>query len=726
MNSAKQASLDSGHSPQPEVRELQRDLVEVFSFGLIALGGGAALLALPGPEFSGGRFLVFASLLATGCGARWLLPRWRACALALLLLGPTLSLALALRMFDSPAVPSFAVLNVIANFAIDPMMGVAAALLSTLVLSLGCQRSALLLPSLALVWLGACTAWASWRELYTALAWAWRSEERANLLLERLRDRHGELNRTLAALTEATRRLERNSHELAVARMRADEARQMKEQLAANISHELRTPLSLIVGFSEVMFLSPEVYGKMRWPKALRQDIRQIYQSSRHLLDLVNDVLDLSRIDAGQMPIRKERSDLRVVIEEALELTAGLLQKQGLELYVDLPSDIPLFSFDRARVRQVLINLLNNARRFTEKGHVAIRVRVRPQEVIVSVADTGVGIPPEELSRVFEEFHQADMSLRRRQEGAGLGLTISKRFIELHGGRMWVESKVGQGSTFHFSLPLTSEAAAPPLLLGRVPRPEDQPGVGTLVVVDPDPALATLLSRYIEGFQILQVRDLAQARDVAHKYLPQAVLLNVPLQGSTSPGLPEGVDDFDPHVPVIVCSLPSWAAKDAGARSFLEKPVESAELMRALACAPEARDVLIVDQDRDFVQLVTRLLQAADRGYTVRAAYSGDEALAQVAEKRPDIILLDVRISEAGGRDLLRAARATSDLSETPVLLLTTSPATCTPHRNGPLFGVYRRDGLSTTDVIRYLKAVLSVPQDPCCGDSDARSSQVA
>ncbi|MGC8787446.1 MAG: sensor histidine kinase, partial [Anaerolineae bacterium] len=195
----------------------------------------------------------------------------------------------------------------------------------------------------------------------------------------------------------------------------------MKEQFAANISHELRTPLSLILGFSEVMYFSPDIYGDMVWPPTLRHDVRQIYQNSRRLLDLVNDVLDLSRLDTDQMPICKELSDLGTVIREAIETVAPAIQNGKRGLHAEIPSGLPLLAFDRTRIRQVLINLLNNAARFTDQGSVTVAVNPGDQEIVVSVADTGSGIPEEELGKIFDEFYQVDMSIRRRREGAGLG-----------------------------------------------------------------------------------------------------------------------------------------------------------------------------------------------------------------------------------------------------------------------------------------------------------------
>ena len=390
----------SEEGAQLDMEELRQKLLGTMALALMAGGGVASWLVLPGPQFRWQLFLLFFSLVVTG--------------------GAMLS----------------------------PPLGFLAAGLST-----GCTYAlraldASLLPPLALLWLTAFMGWLSSRGLYTVLDWAWSSQQRANQLLEELRDRRGELNRTLVALTEANRRLKRTGRELALARQRADEARRLKEQFAANISHELRTPLNLILGFSEMMYLSPDVYGEMEWPSTLRRDVHQIYRSSRQLMDLINDVLDLSRIDAVRMPIHSEPSDLAEIIREAVETASDLFRGRVLDVRVEMPPELPPLNLDRTRIRQVLLNLLNNAARFTQHGHIIVSAERNEREVVVSVADTGVGIPAEELPAIFEEFHQVDMSLRRRQEGAGLGLAISKRFVELHNGRIWAESQAGEGSTF--------------------------------------------------------------------------------------------------------------------------------------------------------------------------------------------------------------------------------------------------------------------------------------
>lgn len=276
-------------------------------------------------------------------------------------------------------------------------------------------------------------SWLSAHNLHMALAWVWRGYEQARHNEQLARDRQGELRRALKALDEASHRLERTNHMLTVARNQAEEARHLKQQFAQTISHELRTPLNLIVGFSELMAQSPEHYGG-QLPPGYQRDLSIVYRNACHLRDLVDDVLDLARIEAAQMSLLTERIDPIALVSEAISTARSLVEAHGLTLRAEIAPDLPQICVDPTRIRQVLFNLLNNAARFTEQGSVTVSVRAQGDDLVFAVADTGAGIAPESLPRIFDEFQQVDRSKRRRHGGAGLGLAISRRFVELHGG----------------------------------------------------------------------------------------------------------------------------------------------------------------------------------------------------------------------------------------------------------------------------------------------------
>ena len=309
------------------------------------------------------------------------------------------------------------------------VLGTAAAFLFTF--TVGTRRMGLpwhstdvALPLVTIV-LSTVASWLSTRNLYTALDWVWSGYEQARQNEEVARDRRAELRRALKALDEATYRLERANYMLALVRDQAEEARRLKQQFAQTISHELRTPLNLIVGFTEAMIQSPEYYGS-QLPATYVRDLSIVYRNANHLQSLINDVLDLSRIEAAQMSLLPEETDPARLIQDAVETARGLVEARGLTLHTKVQDGLPTLWVDPVRIRQVLLNLLNNAARFTERGGVTVSAHRQEEMVVLSVSDTGVGIAEEDLPRIFREFQQLDGTTRRRHKGAGLGLAISQ------------------------------------------------------------------------------------------------------------------------------------------------------------------------------------------------------------------------------------------------------------------------------------------------------------
>jgi signal transduction histidine kinase len=266
-----------------------------------------------------------------------------------------------------------------------------------------------------------------------------------------------ELEMLLLLATQAAISLEnaRLYEGLAASNARLMEASRLKSQFLANMSHELRTPLNSIIGFSKVLL------NRLDGDLSERQEayVRSVHNSSRHLLELINSILDFSRIEAGKFEMRPEKLDLHDVVEECIESSMPLVRDKRVKIEKDIPLTLPVVDADRTRIKQVLLNLLSNAIKFTHSGRVLIQVRQEPDVLHVSVADTGIGISPRDLQRLFEPFQRLDNPLAQQADGTGLGLAISKKFIELHRGRIWAESRESQGSTFHFTLPLTAAQA---------------------------------------------------------------------------------------------------------------------------------------------------------------------------------------------------------------------------------------------------------------------------
>ena len=555
---------------------------------------------------------------------------------------------------------------------------------------------------------GVAAAWLVVRTLYTALGWAWTMQQRADHLLELARNRQGELSNALKSLDTANAILQRTQRELIAARKQADEARLMKEQFAANVSHELRTPLNLIMGFSEIMYLSPEVYTEMDWSPTLRRDVYQIYRSSRHLLEMIDDVLDLSRFEMVGFTLNKEPTSLAALTREAVGIAKDLFAGQPVELETEIEDGLPMLAVDRTRVRQVLLNLLSNAARFTDEGVVRIEVRKNECEVVVSVTDTGAGIPADKLPHLFDEFYQVDRSLHRKRGGTGLGLAISKRFVEAHDGRIWVESEEGVGSTFTFTLPIPDKhVPVARLRVGRPLEPSRSEARPPLLVVDSDPAVADLVGRYITEYEVVHVDGVDRLADEMTFHHPQAVVCNVPPKGRESRvGVPYG------SVPFIECSLPSqaWVADDLAVTACLTKPVTADQLLQEVDRLEGVRDVLVIDDDRGFCQLVERILALSGRGYEVRRAYDGEDGLRAMSERRPDLVLLDLIMPVKDGFEVLEEMRLVPGLDDVPIVLLTaTTLAEDALTQRGGRVVIDRPDGLAPDDTLRCVHALIGV-----------------
>ncbi len=621
---------------------------------------------------------------------------------------------------QSLSAPFFYLMVIVAStLAAGPMVPFAVAGASSVVLLMataalpGQWPADLVSGALRSYWFAAGAAWITSRNLYTALAWALKGYESGWQTMRELQAERGKLNRTMKALSDANGLLKRTTYDLAEAREEAEKARQLKGQFAANISHELRTPLHLIVGFSQMMYTAPETYEGVRWTPDLRGDIQEIYESAQHLLRLIDDVLDLSQIEAARLPISKERISLAPLIRDTVDTARNLLRGRGLYLQVDLPTQLPSLHADPTRIRQVLLNLLNNASRFTDTGGITVRARAHPDDLEVIVEDTGVGIPTEQLQDIFGEFHQVDSSLRRRYGGTGLGLSICRQFVGLHDGRIWAESRQGEGSAFHFTLPLPSKTVVP-RQASRLPAgwryPAGKPAVPQkLVTLADPPEFPKLLSRHLPGAQVLEVRTLEEAARTARIRQADAVVL------PTGVCLDDQADDLataigDLSLPIVTFSLPleEHLALAEGFSHCLMKPFSAEGLLRTLEeAAPGARKVLAVDDDPGVVRLVERYLRRAEHPVQVLAAYDGEEAIGLLDEE-PDLVLLDLILPGINGLGVLRALRDHPRCREVPAVAITAySFARDVASLGRGFMSVRRGEHFSAAEMARWLETVI-------------------
>ncbi|MGI5916960.1 MAG: ATP-binding protein [Anaerolineae bacterium] len=670
---------------------------------------------LPGTPFAVWPFMTFFTILMTGIVSWHFATRCARCSYILLMVGPVIAHGLALRTFPYAAVPFFGLLIIVTNAAINPWNGVGAAVLDIICLWQFYSFGPLSYSLVILMGLIIVAQFVAYQSLYTLLDWSWNSQQRATMLLEQLRHHQGELNRTVQALTEATRRLQRTNRELALARQDADEARAHREQFVVNVSHELRTPLNLIVGFVEMMYLSPESYEGVVWTSDLSADIGRIYRAGKHLESLVNDILDLSRIDTARLPMFRELISLRTIIEQASETIAPLLERNALRYEMIYDEDIPKLLLDSTRIRQVMLNLLNNAIRFTDEGSITVRARLREDHVEVEVQDTGVGIDPAQIPHIFEKFAQAHVGSNSRG-GVGLGLAISKQFVELHGGSMWVESTRGKGSTFRFTLPLPGANLVRTLDLRAIPPRKVSPEDAPVIVVDPDPSIADMLERYIDEHHMLPLRDVEELDALVESEHPRAIIHNQRPDAPAERWLETlGRTSSRYNVPILRCSVPSsgWLSDISGIDHCLIKPV-SRETLRATLQGIGARIncLLIVDDDPGFVSLIERMVGTMDLVDQVRMAYSGDEALRICAEYKPDVILLDLLMPDPDGFAVIDTLRSQGQLDAMRVIAVTASNyGDEMLARKGMHFTLTQAKGLSINKVVDILHAVLNVVQ---------------
>jgi signal transduction histidine kinase len=294
-------------------------------------------------------------------------------------------------------------------------------------------------------------------DLYQIADWALSNYQRERRVVGELFDSQQALERSLSRSTALGERLQETNVELDDARKAAEDATHFRGQFLANMSHELRTPLNAIIGFSETMLKFPAMYDGTKLPGAYEDDLQQIYTSGRQLLTLINDILDLAKVDAGKLDVRVARVDLHPLMQVVVSTAGGLVGNKPVQLVTNIPEYLPPVLADEARVRQVLLNLYSNAAKFTDRGTITLAVAEVDEGVRVSLADSGIGISQNNLELIFEEFKQAETGGRDPRSGAGLGLAISRQLLTLMGGRIWAESELGKGSTFHFILPVAPE-----------------------------------------------------------------------------------------------------------------------------------------------------------------------------------------------------------------------------------------------------------------------------
>ncbi|MBK4730890.1 response regulator [Oxynema sp. CENA135] len=471
----------------------------------------------------------------------------------------------------------------------------------------------------------------------------------------------------------------------------------MKTDFISTVSHELRTPLTSVLGFTKIIqkklednifpLVTVEDRKVKRTIRQVGDNIEIILSEGQRLTALINDVLDIAKMEAGKIEWHLETLDLGEIARRAILTTTSLFESKGIVCEADIPENLPPIVADRHRLLQVFINLISNAVKFTDRGSVTCRLRQEGDRLVVRIVDTGIGIAPDDLEKVFEKFKQVGETLTDKPKGTGLGLPICKQIIEYHGGEIGVESELGCGSTFFFSLPLAvaeserTQKLDLDLLLRQLkdralPAPDRDTAVKTILVVDDDPSIREYLRQELvaEGYQVCQAKDGIEAIEQAKALHPHLIVLDVMMPKMNGFDV-AAVLKNDPQtmdIPIVILSI--LEDKERGFRigidRYLTKPVDPESLIEAigslLSLGSSRKKVLIVDEDVSTLKTLTKVLVA--RGYSVVEASNEVECIEQAIRVRPDMIVVDSCLSEQ--HNIVQTLRLEKGLENVFFLLL--------------------------------------------------------
>jgi signal transduction histidine kinase/DNA-binding response OmpR family regulator len=539
-----------------------------------------------------------------------------------------------------------------------------------------------------------------------------------------------DLNRDLdRKVMERTASLQRATQE-------AKQANKAKSEFLANMSHELRTPMNAILGYSEMLIEEAEDVGQ----DDFIPDLQKVKQAGNHLLSLINDVLDLAKIESGRMEAFGEDLDVGSLIDQVVSTTQPLMGNNN-QFTIERGEQLGTAHQDITKLRQSLLNMLSNAAKFTHGGTITLRAAREKADGVdwltFSVSDTGIGIPADKLDHVFEAFSQADSSTTRDYGGTGLGLPISRRFCQMLGGDLTVRSKLGEGSVFTMRVPVLLPGVDSEPLVEVSPVTTDTglqalhaAGAGrTLLVIDDDPEARDIVERFLrkDGFKVVTAGSGEEGLRLAHKLKPAAITLDVMMPDMDGWSVLRALQ-ADPvlrDIPVIMLTIVDDKSKGyaLGATGYLTKPVDRNLLHDALAryyTPDESCSVLLVDDDKATREMMARTLEKS--AWRVAEAGNGREALESLAQEKPQLILLDLMMPVMDGFDFLLEMRANSEWEDIPVIVLTAKDLTREDRRilNGRVMQIVEKGGCAHEQVVslihQALEQTLGDPGQPIPG----------